>query len=49
MSQGDFIFMAALCFVNAVLSRYTPTRQGRRDRRLLFTGLTFYFLFQVMP
>ena len=49
MSTFDFVFMAALCFVNAVLSRYTPTRQGRRDRRLLFTGLTFYFLFQVMP
>ena len=49
MSQTVFMFMAALCFINAVLARYHHTRQGQRDGRLLFTGLTFYFLFQVMP
>lgn len=49
MSTTDFVFMATLCLINARLARYAPTRQGRRDGRLLFTGLTFYFLFQVVP
>ena len=49
MSDFDFVFMVALCLVNTVLAKYASTPQGQRDGRLLFTGLAFYFLFQMAP